>query len=368
MKRSVKIAFVDLGTEFTGAQAYALNLLPLLSDDARLWMIKVAPRFRLADPPTAISTVDLGFFINWGRAVQIPLCMLVILWLRLRNGLNTVWVNGYPEIALMPWARLLGMRAMATRHLTLIGSKPKFAWLRSGWRVHFLYERLAPFAHRIVCVSEAVRESMKTRVRQDRLVVIRNWIPRLPEPLTSDRSTLPLRLLFVGRLIELKGGRLVLDAVRHLQRERGCVLVSLTIVGDGEERTALEAAAEGLNVVFAGFQKDPSGFYRDADVFVNPSLGPEGLPLVSLDAMSYGLPCIFSDLPVHREITSDGQAALLFERGNVQDLSRALGDLLDSPQLCRSYGQVARQIVGEMFTADFARRRYLEELSLLAAS
>lgn len=368
MKRSVKIAFVDLGTEFTGAQAYAHNLLPLLSDDARLWLIKVAPQFRLANPPESISTVDLGFFLNWGRAVQVPLCMLVILWLRLRHGLNTVWVNGYPEIALMPWARLLGMRAMATRHLTLVENKPTLPWLRSGWRVHFLYERLAPFAHRIVCVSDAVRESMKTCVPEDKLVLIRNWIPRLPEPRTSDGPALPLRLLFVGRLIELKGAHLIFDAIRHLERARGCVLVSLTIVGDGEERAALKTAARGLDVTFAGFQKNPSRFYRRADVFINPSLGPEGLPLVSLDAMSYGLPCIFSNLPVHREITSDGQAALLFECGNAEDLARALGHLLDSPHLGRSYGHVARQIVGQMFTADFARRRYLEELSLLTAS
>lgn len=368
MKRARKIAFVDLGTEFTGAQAYARNLLPLLSDDALLWLIKVAPQFRLSNSPKSIVPVDLGFSLKWGRAVQIPLCMLVILWLRLRYGLTTVWVNGYPEIALMPWARLLGMHAMATRHLTLVENKPKMSWLRSGWRVHFLYEKLAPFAHRIVCVSDAVRESMKTCVPEDRLVVIRNWIPRLPEPRTSDRSTLPLRLLFVGRLIELKGAHLILDAMRLLEKERGSTLVSLVIVGDGDEHAALKTAASGLDVAFVGFHKDPSQFYRDADVFINPSLGPEGLPLVSLDAMSYGLPCIFSDLPVHNEITSDGQAALLFERGNAADLARAIAYLLDNPQTGINYGYVARQIAGEMFTADFARRRYLDELNLLASS
>jgi glycosyltransferase involved in cell wall biosynthesis len=268
---------------------------------------------------------------------------------------------------LMPWARLLGMRAMATRHLTLVENKPRLSWLRSGWRVHFLYERLAPFAHRIVCVSDAVRESMKTCVPENKLIVIRNWIPRLPEPRTSDRSTMPLRLLFVGRLIELKGAHLLLDAMRHLAKKRGPAMASLVIVGEGDERAALEIAAQGLDVTFAGFHKDPSQFYREADVFINPSLGPEGLPLVSLDAMSYGLPCVFSNLPVHREITGNGQAALLFERGDAGDLARALEYLIDSPQSVTNYGQVARQIAGEMFTADFARRRYLEELNLLTA-
>lgn len=368
MKRARRIAFVDLGTEFTGAQAYAQNLLPLLSDDARLWLIKIAPQFRLSNSPTSIAVLDLGFSLKWGRAVQVALCMFVLLWLRLRHGLTTVWVNGYPEIALMPWARLLGMRAMATRHLTLVENKPAMSWLRSGWRVHFLYERLAPCAHRIVCVSDAVRESMKTCVPEDKLVVIRNWIPRLPEPRNAYRSTLPPRLLFVGRLIELKGAHLLLEAMRRLTAERGRTVASLVIVGEGDERAALETSAQGLDVTFAGFHKDPSQFYRDADVFINPSLGPEGLPLVSLDAMSYGLPCVFSNLPVHREITGDGQAALLFERGDAGDLARAIGNILDSPLLGADYGNVARQIAGEMFTADFARRRYLEELNLLTAS
>lgn|GEM_PF-1978536 len=365
MKRRRKIALVDLGFEFTGGTTYVQNLVTLISGDADLWLLKVSPLLTISAIQSQIRVVDLGFARKWGRPLQIPLCMMVLAWLRVRHRLDTVWVNGYPEIALMPWARVIGCRAIATRHLTLLTDKPKWHWIRNGWRVHFLYEHLAPMANKIVCVSEVVADSLKTCVRSENLVVIQNWVPVLPEPVAQGkRGVEPLRLLFVGRLIKIKGVSVLLDALRRLDGMKGPRSLTLTVVGEGEDRAALEAAAADLDVHFAGFQTDVEAFYTHADVFVNPTLGPEGLPLVSLDAMSYGLPCIFSDLPVHKEITRNGEAALLFESGNPEDLKRTIEVLLESPQLIGKYGRLAREEVESHHGAEFAHRRYVEELGL----
>lgn len=365
MNRPRKIALVDLGIEFTGGQSYLQNLISLLSGDAELWLLKLSPQLTVDAQQCDVRSVDLGFARKWGRFLQIPLCMIVLAWLRIRHGLDTVWVNGYPEIALMPWARVIGCRAIATRHLTLLGNKPKWYWIRNGWRVHFLYERMAPAANRIVCVSEAVADSLKRYIRPEKLAVIQNWIPVLPEPVSNTSNGVkPLRLLFVGRLIRHKGVFLLLDAMRRLAAADGLRRLSLTVVGEGEDREALEKEAENLDVEFVGFRTDTSSFYRRTDVFVNPTLGPEGLPLVSLDAMSYGLPCIFSDLPVHKEITRNGRTALLFESGNAEDLVKSIELLLEAPQLIGKYGQLARQAVEANHGAEFARRRYVEELGL----
>lgn len=365
MSRPQRIALVDLSTEFTGGQSYMYNLISLIGGETDLWLIKVHDRLKVSPQQGRVKTIDLGFALKGGRAVQIPLCMMVLLWLRVRHGLDTVWVNGYPEIALMPWARLIGCKAMATRHLTLLTDKPKWHWIRSGWRVHFLYERLAPAANQIICVSGAVADSLRNYVASEKLVVIQNWIPVLPEAKPNKRTdAASLRLLFVGRLIHHKGVFLILDAMRRLSEARGSQDVSLIVVGDGEDRQKLQQQAAGLNVEFAGFHSDTSAFYRKVDVFVNPTLGPEGLPLVSLDAMSYGLPCIFSDIPVHREISGDGQTAFLFESGNSEDLMRRLKELLESPQLLEQYGRLAREGVEAKHGPDYALERYREALSL----
>jgi glycosyltransferase involved in cell wall biosynthesis len=365
LNSSRKIALVDLGTEFTGGQSYLQSLMSLLSGVTDLWLLKLSPQLNVDGKQINVRTVDLGFARNWGRLLQIPLCMIVLVWLRIRYGLDTVWVNGYPEIALMPWARVIGCRAFATRHLTLLGERPKWHWIRNGWRVHFLYERIAPAANKIICVSEAVADSLKKVIQPEKLVVIRNWVPVLPDPvLRATNGTRPLRLLFVGRLIRHKGAYLLLDAMRRLAAVDSLRDVSLTVVGDGEDSEALKLQAANLNVEFAGFRTDTSSYYMRADVFVNPTLGPEGLPLVSLDAMSNGLPCILSDLPVHKEITRNGRDALLFKSGNIEDLAKSMELLLKTPHLIARYGQLAREAVEANHSASFARQRYVEELGL----
>lgn len=360
-----RIALVDLSTEFTGGQSYLHNLISLLGGDAELWLLKLSPQLAATSGQSGVETVDLGFAIKWGRPFQIPICMMVLAWLRVRHGLDAVWVNGYPEIVLMPWARIIGCRAIATRHLTLLTDKPRWHWIRNGWRVHFLYERMAPAANKIVCVSEAVADSLRTCVSPEKVAVIQNWIPVLPDPVPPRREEeRPLRLLFVGRLIRHKGAFLLLDALRRIKALDGVECPSLTVVGEGEDRATLEKAAAGLDVEFVGFRRETSPYYKWADVLVNPTLGPEGLPLVSLDAMSYGLPCIFSDIPVHKEISNNGQAALLFESGNPESLRSSIELLLGAPQLKRHYGGLARRMVEANHGAETARLRYVQELGL----
>jgi glycosyltransferase involved in cell wall biosynthesis len=224
---------------------------------------------------------------------------------------------------------------------------------------------MAPAANKIICVSEAVADSLKKVIQPEKLVVIQNWVPALPNPvLHTMNGAKPLRILFVGRLIRHKGVYLLLDAMRRLAAVDSPRGMSLTVVGEGEDREALKLQAVNLDVEFAGFRTDISSYYECTDVFVNPTLGPEGLPLVSLDAMSYGLPCIFSDLPVHKEITRNGKDALLFKSGSVEDLVRCMELLLRDPHLICKYGRLARKAVEANHSAELARKRYVEELGL----
>jgi glycosyltransferase involved in cell wall biosynthesis len=137
----------------------------------------------------------------------------------------------------------------------------------------------------------------------------------------------------------------------------------LTVVGEGYCQSTLEQMAQGMPVRFAGFQADPSRFYREADLFINPSLGPEGLPLVSLEAMSYGLACIFSDLPVHKEIAKEGEYAVLFQCGKAADLRAKLEMFMTSPELLVRYGVLGRANAEHRYGPDAARANYQEVLA-----
>jgi glycosyltransferase involved in cell wall biosynthesis len=138
------------------------------------------------------------------------------------------------------------------------------------------------------------------------------------------------------------------------------------VLGDGSYRKELERLAAGMNVHFEGFQSNPDRYYAEADIFIMPSLGPEGLPMVSIEAMAHGLPCLLSDLEVHREITAAGTAGMLFRTGDADDLQRKLLTLIENGDLRSAYSEAAYQRVKEVYNREVALRSYLRVFDLTA--
>lgn len=361
--RKHAILLIDLNMFFGGGQVYLSQLSEVLRDRAALYAFCVNPKVAQQLRDRGVHAVSFARALNMGKPVHMCLCVMMCVWFRLFRGVDTIWVNGIPDIVAMPVARVLGCTALATRHLTLEIEEQEWYRGRKRRAAEFLYRKLASSAHKIVCVSQAVADDLTRIVSAKKLVVIQNWVSSLPElSQLSRQQQRPFRLLYVGRLQKYKGASTVLAAMRRLESanpERG---IALTIVGEGRYREELQLEAEGLDVQFAGFQQDPTPYYRNADVFLNPSMGPEGLPLVSLEAMSHGLPCIFSDLPVHKEITDHGMSSLLFKAGDVDDLCLKISLLLCSQELLEHYGQSARKRIESTHTIASARVRYLQLL------
>lgn len=121
----------------------------------------------------------------------------------------------------------------------------------------------------------------------------------------------PLRLLFVGRLSRVKGIDGIIRAAARMRRP-----VRLTIVGDGEERDALQALIAGERLedrVFlaGGCAPDAvAGYYRGSDILVMNS-SVEGKPMAILEAMSYGLPVVTTPAGGIPEMVSGTGAAEL---------------------------------------------------------
>ncbi len=105
-----------------------------------------------------------------------------------------------------------------------------------------------------------------------------------------------INLLFVARLVPYKCADILIEAVSRLEQSVQ-EKVHLTIVGDGQERSSLEAQVRELNlgkkVKFAGWvgQEEIVEYYRQADIFCFPSIREFGGAVV-MEAMACGLPCI----------------------------------------------------------------------------
>jgi glycosyltransferase involved in cell wall biosynthesis len=159
----------------------------------------------------------------------------------------------------------------------------------------------------------------------------------------------------------MKGLHLLIDALKGVES------VTLTVVGNGDYRQELEQHASNLDVRFVGYQADPGAYYSEADVVVNPSLGPEGSSIVAMEAMAHCVPCLLSDLPVFREVAEDGKAAMLFRTGDVQHLRSQLLTLLADESLRRNYSYYGYSMVQAKHSVPAARRYYSQAFGIPVA-
>ena len=179
-------------------------------------------------------------------------------------------------------------------------------------------------------------------------------------------STDDLHVLAVGRLLEVKGFRYLIEAVARVERVR------LTIVGDGPLRSELEEAARGqaADVTFAGNVAHDAipGMLAGADAVAVPCVtgsagNTDGLPNTLLEALSAGRPVIASAIGGIPEVVGDGANGLLTPEKDVDALARALTELRDRPDLrARLGGEARRRAVGELnwdATAEAFEQAYL---------
>ena len=357
MKR--RVLLVDLGASFGGVETYLVSLADLLSSHVDLYVLCVLPELGARLDACGVKVVRMPAFAGCFKPLRFLSALTVVPLLLLRYRIHTILLNGFLESILILPARLLGRSAVYTRHGPF--EIELYSWLRQPQK--YLARKIARWSVRftthVVCVSQAVAESVRPLLPATRYSVIANWISH-QRPFQLPVAELPpqARVLCASRLEHYKGIHLLIEAARYLPQ------VEVTIAGEGSGRESLEKMASGMpNVRFAGFQRNLREFYERADIFVMPSLGPEGLPITSLEAMAHGLPCIFSDLPVHHEITDDGKGAYLFRSGQVESLLTGLRDLLASPERRREFAAEAHRIVASRYNEGNVREAYLRVLA-----
>jgi glycosyltransferase involved in cell wall biosynthesis len=173
-------------------------------------------------------------------------------------------------------------------------------------------------------------------------------------------------ILFASKLQTRKNAAHLVEAYRNfLAGHTATLRPYLVIVGDGEERSNLEALCRqpGLeDVRFAGFrnQSELPRFFQLADVFVLPSRH-EPWGLIVNEAMAAGCPVIVStDVGSHADLVTNGTSGRVFPVGDIPALTAALHHVFATPTTAARMGHAARQHV--------ARWTYEEDLQGLRAA
>ncbi len=166
------------------------------------------------------------------------------------------------------------------------------------------------------------------------------------------------RLLFVGRFDPEKGVHVLFEALDALMPAYPDL--TLTMVGDGQDRAELEAAAARLGdrIHFTGYldQAGVAQALADHDVLVLPSFS-EGLPVILMEALASGRPVVTTQVAGVGELVRHGETGLIARPGDVETLRIHLESLIQNPALRAQLGAGGPAIVSTEFNvADEARR------------
>jgi glycosyltransferase involved in cell wall biosynthesis len=209
----------------------------------------------------------------------------------------------------------------------------------------------------VACISHFARSQamlFSDRSHWDKLKIVHCGVDPAKYGRRS-RKNYGKRVLFVGRLTAVKGVPLLIEAVASVRKEHPDV--RLTIIGDGPDRTALEAQAAALGisriVTFAGYQPQErvSELFEEADMLLLPSFA-EGVPVVLMEAMASRLPVIASRVGGVAELVEDGVSGFVISPGDMKTLVERLGTLLSDPGRCAGMGEAGRAKVEAEFSLE----------------
>ncbi len=248
-----------------------------------------------------------------------------------------------------PLARLLGMKVVVTTQGPDYKRK-KWPFLAQAF-LRFCEFVGVKYSNEIIAVSNSIANEIKRKYGRQP-IIIPNGV-EVYESAQTDEILRKLQLqrkqyvLAVGRFVPEKGFHDLIDAFNLLQGESiycnsqkaGNMALSdnwkLVIAGDADHEDKYSSdlkmkANKSKHVILPGFLKGQQlhELYSHAGLFVISSYH-EGLPLVLLEGMSYGLSCIASDIPANKHAgLSDDR---YFEPGNIREIAAKICEFINKP-------------------------------------
>jgi len=232
----------------------------------------------------------------------------------IREQLNNLGIAYYPIKRLTPWDlrrvvselrpdiihahdyRASVVSAGFSKRVKVISHlHSNYPWAKGINAKTLLYGGHIPYFHKIIMVSEAIRDEFIWQNRiNSRAVVIDNVID-IPEVihLSNLNSADPSDLVFAGRLTEPKAPLDFISLVAELKKSHPSI--SAVMLGEGELQVRCQTEIDRLglnkNITMAGFQENPFPYIAAGKIVVIPSKW-EGFGMVGMEAMALGRPVI----------------------------------------------------------------------------
>lgn len=211
------------------------------------------------------------------------------------------------------------------------------------------------FAHQTIAVSKTIQNYTLNEYKCY-TIYNPNGVAKVDNKINSETlKELGLEkgkyLTMISRLVAHKGAHYLIEAFKKAKKDNPQTFADykLAIVGGGaftDDYVSYlhELAGNDKDIIFTGNQSGQKleELYANAKMLVHPSEN-EGLPITVLQAMSYGIPALVSDIPEHQEVITDSR--FWFTNASVDCLAKKMVTLLENPSLLEQAGNKNKETV-----------------------
>lgn len=233
---------------------------------------------------------------------------------------------------LVLFAKLLGLKVVMTHHGP---DYERQKWGGFAKRVLRAGEYIGVrFSNKVIVISKVIKKNVEKHFKRDDLIYIPNGVNSREKIMAGETlkkyGLADKKYVFTAcRFVPEKGLHDLVEAYKNIENP----FFKLVIAGDADHETEysrkLKESAKNAGIILTGFisGRPLLELYSNAGLFVLPSYY-EGLPIALLEAMSYNLPILVSDIPANKEVSLPEYR--YFKAGNVGELLDKMVKLIKS--------------------------------------
>lgn len=264
---------------------------------------------------------------------------MAIFVVKLKYRADMIHIHAIGPAILTPFARLLGLKVIFTHHGA---DYEREKWGKVAKMILMFGERMGVnYANKVIVISEVINDHIIEKYgRRDAHLILNGVNLPIKSTKTAYLDSLKIKkrnyVFAMGRFVPEKGFDLLIKVFAALKLEN----IQLVIAGDtdheDEYSANLKELAKRNQIILTGFIKGEklNQLLTNARLFVLPSYH-EGLPIALLEAMSYNLDVLASDISANKAVNLS--ASCYFENKNEKDLSSKLTEKLSNAVSNREY-------------------------------
>lgn len=216
----------------------------------------------------------------------------------------------------------------------------------------------------IIAVSSAVKNNLLL-VGRKKIITLYNGIS---SRIIQKNKNQVLTFSLVGRLKpETKGQYVVIEAVKRLRTITSAKFIvyfwGSTVAGQEHIQQILEERIQNENlseyIKIRGFTKNIDDIYSVTDIALVPSIIPDSLPTTAIEALSYGIPVIGSNIGGIPEIIDDNENGFLMWPGDYEDLARLMNKFITNLELITTFGKKGKI----KFETTFSEKSFTQKIN-----